>query len=178
MYTLLRFSDYLILDIPDIDSQHQQIAGIINQIIKSLHLQHHNTPPFTLRNSQSNNSSSKWDNTFENSYHTKQDINQHLDDLIKFTEEHFLDEERLMKKIGYPGFIEHKREHMLLMAELKAFIRNTKNGTEQLDLKSIDSLKSWFVQHIRSSDKEFANAFHKELPDTEKSHRGTSHKQT
>ena len=175
MVTLLRFNDYLILDIPDIDSQHQQIADIINRIIKTLHPQHHNTPPFTSRDSQSSNSPSKWGNAFENPCHAEQNINQHLDDLIRRTEEHFLDEEQLMKKIGYSGLIEHKREHMLLLAELKAFIRNIKNGTEQLDLKSIDSLKNWFVQHIHSSDKEFANVFHKEQ---KTNHRGTNHKQT
>lgn len=149
MYTPLQFNGSSLLNIPEIDRQHKQIADIINQLIKALQ-PHHNTPPNTSDNFSAEKHGSDSD---------KQDIRHHLEDLIKSTEEHFLYEERLMSKIGYPGHVEHKREHLLLLAELKSFIRDILDGSDQLDLKSINSLKNWFLIHIQSSDIEFARAF-------------------
>ena len=160
MYTLLKLNDCLILGISDIDNQHLEIANIINKIIKLLQTQQHDNSQFISIRAKKDESLSRNDNTINNPYHSKPKIGQYLDELIKYTEEHFLYEERLMKKIGYHGLTEHKREHMMLTAELKSYIRDIKSDVEPLDSKSIDSLKSWFVLHIRSSDKALATAFH------------------
>lgn len=154
MYTPLQFNGSLLLNIPEIDRQHRQIADIINQLIRALQPPHHNTSPYTPHDTYHNDSANTCDHGL-----TPQDIRHHLDDLIKATEEHFLYEERLMKKIRYPGHTEHKREHLLLMAELKSFIRDILADNAQLDLKSIDSLKRWFVLHIHCSDMAFARSF-------------------
>ncbi|MCF6281579.1 MAG: hemerythrin family protein [Candidatus Polarisedimenticolaceae bacterium] len=155
MHPLLRFSDDLMLDIPSVDNQHKEIVSIINLIIKSLQPPRSNPSSYISQGLRKDVGS----NLTGDLGHIPPKSDQYLDELQKLTVQHFLDEERLMKKIHYVGLSEHKREHLMLLAELKSYIRDIKSATEVLDMKNINALKSWFVLHIRSSDTEFSKAF-------------------
>ncbi len=50
---------------------------------------------------------------------------QRIDDVIKklfdYTVTHFRDEESLMERHGYPGLVEHRNQHKMLMDQLETF---------------------------------------------------------
>jgi hemerythrin-like metal-binding protein len=76
-----------------------------------------------------------------------------LDELYLHTRDHFGFEERLMAENAYPGAVEHRREHLMLMAELKSFIAGVRRGGEQLDAAALAGLKKWLVGHIIANDR-------------------------
>lgn len=80
-----------------------------------------------------------------------------LEELVQLTREHFKSEEAFMSEQGYPGLHEHRREHTMLSAELKLFVRDITQGAAVLDQKTLCSLKQWLIVHIVESDKEFAD---------------------
>ncbi len=76
-----------------------------------------------------------------------------LDRLVRYTNEHFRDEERVMQEHDYPGFAEHKALHDRMRkrtADLRAFA-DLVTGRDLLNF-----LKEWWLGHIQSKDKEYA----------------------
>jgi hemerythrin len=76
-----------------------------------------------------------------------------LDELYLHTRDHFGFEEALMAGSAYPGAVEHRREHLMLMAELKSFIAGVRRGGELLDAAALAGLKKWLVGHIIANDR-------------------------
>lgn len=72
------------------------------------------------------------------------------------TRRHFNDEEAVMRDHDYPDLTEHHREHIMLLAELQAFIREIEEGRRQFDLDTLTSLKHWLINHVIDSDLAFA----------------------
>jgi len=79
-----------------------------------------------------------------------------LRQLHAVTRIHFRKEESLMEAIGYADRADHRREHMMLLAELKVFIRNIERGDETLSPKTVERLQQWLVGHIVQSDRPLA----------------------
>lgn len=80
---------------------------------------------------------------------------RHLHDLVEMTQRHFRNEERVMRELGFPGLAEHRREHVMLHAELQDLIREIENGERQFGLNTLKSLKLWQIDHVISSDRDF-----------------------
>jgi len=83
-------------------------------------------------------------------------IDELLDRLVVRTQEHFRNEEGLMRSVDYPALAGHGQEHRLLFAELKSYVRSIKDGKECLRKSDLASLKSWLVGHITAEDRLFA----------------------
>jgi hemerythrin len=79
-------------------------------------------------------------------------VRQLLDD----TRQHFKDEEGIMREHNYPDLIDHRREHIMLLAELQAFIREIEKEQRQFDLESLTALKHWLINHVIEVDLAFA----------------------
>jgi len=123
------------LGIEIIDRQHRQLAEMLNKIVE-----------LSFNNGGQSGS--------------EQRSNQLHDQLNIFYEkvrEHFNDEEDLMLKANYPGHTEHAHDHLMLRVELKHYIRHIEEELDHIDIGTLNSLKTWFVSHIISSDKEFAD---------------------
>lgn len=71
-------------------------------------------------------------------------------------EEHFRDEERMMRDAGYPDYRSHAHAHVMLLAELKNYCNRIANREDELDLGTLHSLKTWFITHMLD-DREFAD---------------------
>jgi methyl-accepting chemotaxis protein len=72
---------------------------------------------------------------------------------------HFRDEERLMRDAGYPDYRSHAHAHVMLLAELKNYCNRIANRDEELDLGTLNSLKTWFITHMLD-DRDFAEHVH------------------
>ena len=71
--------------------------------------------------------------------------------------EHFNEEDELMRNVNYPERTDHVREHLMLQAELRHYLKHIEEQVENINLGSLNSLKGWFISHITSSDKKLAN---------------------
>ena len=66
---------------------------------------------------------------------------------------HFLTEERMMANTGFGQLQEHRREHQMLLAELKYYAQRMVESDRRIDLRSLLALRRWFVVHIMESDR-------------------------
>ena len=80
-----------------------------------------------------------------------------LDQLIDFTEAHFLSEELLMRLASYDGYSEHAEEHQELLESLKG-IQQRYNSTGQPEYVAqvARSAMAFLTRHVRTSDARFA----------------------
>jgi hemerythrin-like metal-binding protein len=81
-------------------------------------------------------------------------IDQHLEELIQFTDYHFKTEERLMHEYGFLEEVEHQSAHEHLLNEIAYLKTQFKHGGE---LVLLQKLKDWFNTHIVSSDKDLVD---------------------
>lgn len=125
------------LGIEIVDRQHRELAVMLNKIVE-----------LYLNNGVQSDSKQR-----------SNQLHKQLNIFCEKVSEHFNDEEDLMLKTNYPGLTEHAREHLMLRAELKQYIRNIEEELNHININTLNSLKSWFISHIISADKEFADFF-------------------
>jgi len=95
-------------------------------------------------------------NTFLSSIHTKDEqsaIILTFDNLLKYTNEHFKNEEAFMKEHNYPDLKEHKKIHSKLT---KQVIQLNENKKYVFSDNIADFLISWLTDHILGTDKKYA----------------------
>lgn len=83
-----------------------------------------------------------------------------LDRLILRTRAHFVAEERLLDRHGYPGLAIHRAEHERLLAQagvLKSRYEEVEHDEDvrRLTLETADYLQSWLLDHIKTNDKPY-----------------------
>ncbi len=115
------------LGIDEIDRQHLRLAALLNQIAEFLETE----GPGSADEAASM---------------------QLVLQLQQETRQHFRDEEAFMREHEYPGHASHHREHALLQAELRDFIREIEEGRRELDVDTLVSLKHWLINHVIDSD--------------------------
>lgn len=83
-------------------------------------------------------------------------IQEALAFLANYTVEHFATEEAYMRNFSYPHFIQHKRAHDELAAQVSDFVRTcTEQGVTTETLVSVIlGLGNWTKDHIRGMDQE------------------------
>ena len=84
-------------------------------------------------------------------------LQQHMDHLSRITRRHFKYEERLMAEVGYREREEHTKEHQIMLAELGHYTKRISDGRDQVNLNVLMAIKSWFIDHLLQSDREFTD---------------------
>lgn len=84
-----------------------------------------------------------------------------INELLKYTETHFRNEEILMEKAGYPGLASHKLVHKRLVDQVKDLAEKANNGNLSLSLEVMNFLKDWLVEHIKGTDKNYSSHLNK-----------------
>ncbi|MBT3013849.1 MAG: bacteriohemerythrin [Candidatus Thiodiazotropha sp. (ex Lucina aurantia)] len=72
-----------------------------------------------------------------------------------YTHFHFVSEENLMQRSGYPGLHEHKKLHNKLIDGLNKNKLLFEEGHIEA-IQVIDFLKMWFISHTVKEDRKFA----------------------
>ena len=121
---LIRLEDSLKLDIPEIDSQHERLIGLVNLLHETM-----------LQGAD------------------RAVLDGLLSQLLEHTRAHFAYEEQLMSQYNYPGYEAHKTEHNRLMRHLEDLVERYTNGELLLSFAVVLELKGWAVVHIEKSDK-------------------------
>ena len=121
---LIKLEDNLKLDIPEIDSQHETMISLVNQLHEAM-----------LQGAG------------------KAALDGLLTQLLEHTQAHFAYEEGLMSRYNYPGYEEHASEHNRLIQQLVALMERYNRGELLLSFAVALELKGWAVVHIEELDK-------------------------
>ncbi|MEW8505887.1 MAG: bacteriohemerythrin [Candidatus Thiodiazotropha sp.] len=87
----------------------------------------------------------------------RDDVCQHLSSLIEIARRHFKAEEALMQARGYPSLAGHRREHLMLLAELREYLREIESENKPFTLATLTALKHWQIDHALYNDRLFAD---------------------
>lgn len=124
----------------NLDRQHQQLLEQVNKLLDAVLLE--STQPSL-----------------------PQDIIAFLDHYI---DTHFADEERYMQEHGYPGFDEHRALHQQFITRY-AKLKNTIAAPGSIESKVLaleNHLARWWIDHIGTADKHYAEWIRSHRPKT------------
>jgi len=82
-----------------------------------------------------------------------------LNKFAEYAQVHFSTEERYMQEAHYPKFAEHQNEHELFIAQLSQLAQDVENKEADIENKTLDFLKDWYVAHILGADRDLEKSF-------------------
>lgn len=89
-------------------------------------------------------------------------IRQRIRSFLTYARWHFLEEENLMRDVGYSSFGDHKADHQRLLRDAEEFVESFGGVLRSEDSPAIVSFfKYWLTAHMASADSgliEFMNA--------------------
>ena len=109
-----------------IDNQHKQLIQILNRLINSLY--------------------TDFDRVL---------FSEILSELLEYSRVHFRDEELLLEEKKYPKLADHHNEHRDFKLELAKICESILQGNTQVNLKLVEYLSNWYVNHICVSDQDY-----------------------
>lgn len=125
MKELIIWNDAYSVDLPEIDSQHKKLIGLINQLY-NLYL--------------------------ERNQHQVHDVIKEIQD---YTVYHFSTEENLFKAKNYSQQEEHKVLHEQFIDEFNQLLEQYKGAESVLTMKIMTFLQRWLTNHILKEDKKY-----------------------
>ncbi len=69
---------------------------------------------------------------------------------------HFLDEEKLMDEMTFPGIDAHKAQHALFVTHLENFAGRYEEQDSTKNVDDLMFLRGWFLEHIEEYDRKYA----------------------
>jgi hemerythrin len=82
-------------------------------------------------------------------------VDDHLKRLVEFSRLHFVCEEQLLERHGFPGLAEHREAHQRLLRQIKETVERVEH-TEGLEAHSLLSfLRTWYSEHIENLDQRY-----------------------
>ena len=124
---LIEWSDCYVVNIKIIDEQHQQMAKTVNELYSLL--------------------GSKKDEA------TKYLVKK----LIDGVSVHFDTEHKLMTMSKFVNYISHKLEHDRFGNEINSFYDSFTKGEQKVNLELLNTIKTWFFNHIEINDRKLAD---------------------
>jgi len=122
-----QWNENFVLGLEEIDEQHQQLAEVFNRLL-------------SLKQSLTRNPKS--DNV------NQEPLTDCLNLLYGDLERHFRSEEKLMREVDYPDYKNHALGHLMILAEMKNYCDRFAKNDEELDLCTLNSLKTWLITHM------------------------------
>ena len=78
-----------------------------------------------------------------------------LDDFVEHANAHFLSEQLLMRNHAYGAYEQHVREHDMLLAQARQFMRDVGRGQITDAYWFVASLRNWLTVHMKTTDAAF-----------------------
>ncbi|MGE5515937.1 MAG: bacteriohemerythrin [Bacteroidota bacterium] len=127
----IEWSDEFKLGLPAIDADHKELLEVCNQFLDAVQ-----------------------------AGASVEQLASILETMILRTRAHFVAEERMLDRHGYPGLVVHKAEHdrLLLQAEvLRARYTDAAHHEElgHLTMETANFLQTWLLDHIRTNDRPY-----------------------
>lgn len=87
-----------------------------------------------------------------------------MDALIEHSRRHFRAEEAFLREIRFPGYSEHRCEHVLQLAEFTDLRRAMgEEGSPCVGPETLEEFKRWFFNHVVSEDRDYVDYYRGEL---------------
>lgn len=84
--------------------------------------------------------------------HAQEIIKNTVDQLLKYTIEHFTMEELLMVYHHYPNYADHKKRHTELTTKIKGISAKLTEKNQSINLELLNFLNEWLAHHIKGED--------------------------
>lgn len=124
----LIFDSRYLVDVEQVDREHQQLFELAGKIYDSLSV---------------------------DVIVPMKEISSAIGELVEHTRIHFANEESLMGTTGYPGLEEHRGLHADLLSRIGDFEKRAELAGRFTPVDSYEFFCSWLGDHILASDKEF-----------------------
>ena len=124
--SLLQWDDKYSVKVEEIDKQHK---GLIDQVNK-------------LHNAMK-------------SGHGSDVVVEIIDELIKYSDSHFVTEENYMKEANYPQLKDHRQEHIKFREEVEKIKAKAEESTVGLSLKLLRFISEWLTNHFAGEDQKY-----------------------
>lgn len=82
-----------------------------------------------------------------------------FDALLDYTKTHFKREEELLEKHSFPGLDAHKKQHQAMVNKVASLVSEYQQNADVTIENTIRYLKTWLINHINGTDKEYAGFF-------------------
>ena len=79
-------------------------------------------------------------------------VSEVLEELIAYTQYHFIAEERYMESINYDGLEKHRKIHLSLVDEVLVYADKKNRGVDVDSFELLLFLKEWLIDHILHED--------------------------
>lgn len=120
---LIEWRDEFLLGIPDVDHEHRQLIGLINELYE---------------NYQKGDS--------------KTTVMDFLGEIYTKITAHFALEEKIMQELNYDQYMDHKTDHEKLLDDICDFMDNVENEEFFEEGEFGELLEHWFVEHFKTRD--------------------------
>ncbi|MDR3590435.1 MAG: bacteriohemerythrin [Negativicutes bacterium] len=124
---LIDWSSQFSVAVPDIDEEHKRLVGMLNSLHEAMKVGK-----------------------------GKQRLLELFEELYQYSKYHFAHEERLMKKCGFAGYAEHKKEHDAFVLRASELREQVTKHNAQLTTQTLTFLRDWVVNHIGAMDKKYS----------------------
>ena len=78
-----------------------------------------------------------------------------LNFMIRYTEDHFSEEEKLMEDYDFPEYDVHIKHHVRLIREVQDLKTKYAAGEMRMDMSIVNFLKDWIINHILTEDRKY-----------------------
>ena len=79
-------------------------------------------------------------------------VDEILDQLIAYTNAHFMSEQLLMRLYAYPFYESHTQEHDRLIEQVQSLQERYRAGDMAMTLQTSSALREWLLDHIKGLD--------------------------
>jgi hemerythrin-like metal-binding protein len=83
-------------------------------------------------------------------------VRETVEKLAVYTRTHFLQEEALMRKTGYPDLEAHRELHRKLMGDVEQYKKGLEEGRSASPVSLLNFVRQWLVQHIKQADRAYS----------------------
>lgn len=92
--------------------------------------------------------------TAVNNNESDNDKRRVLEQLISYTDVHFMSEQLVMRQYSYDGFDAHDAEHSQIMDHLMDIKERVEKDPSTMDAQTLQSLRGMILSHIASEDRQ------------------------
>ena len=76
---------------------------------------------------------------------------------VQYVQYHFATEEAIQKRLKYPGYASHKKEHEAFVKQVLLAVAEFNSGKKFLPNKFVKFLQDWVLTHIAVTDKKLGD---------------------
>ncbi len=91
----------------------------------------------------------------------KEILSSVLDELLEYTQTHFVSEEKMMLNYDYPDYLEHKLEHDSFITRTIELKKDYYLGKAAISNEVMKFVQDWVANHILVTDKNYGAFFNR-----------------